>query len=183
MKRITQLTQTLPADTVYDTMDSPVGMLLLFASDKGIHSILWEDEANTDSCKVLLKKLQRDPQHPVIMQAKQELKDYFDGKCQQFTVPVCLAGTAFQRQAWQALCEIPYGQTISYGEQARRLGDKNKARAVGLANGSNPVPVIVPCHRVIGSGGKLTGFGGGLNNKALLLGLEMRGCRSILTES
>lgn len=172
MKRIKQL-QTLPSDTVYDEMHSPVGCLAIFASSKGLHKILWEDEVNLETCKTFLRKLERNAQHKIIIKTKQQLKAYFEGKRTTFDLPLCFNGTPFQIQVWQELCKIPYGQTISYGEQARRLGDKNKARAVGLANGMNPISIIVPCHRVIGSNGQLTGFGGGLKNKALLLQLEI----------
>ncbi|MCP4494344.1 MAG: methylated-DNA--[protein]-cysteine S-methyltransferase [Gammaproteobacteria bacterium] len=96
----------------------------------------------------------------------------FSGKRKVFDLPLVINGTHFQTQAWQQLLKIPYGQTITYGEQAKRMGDKNKARAVGMANGYNPISIVIPCHRVIGSNGKLVGFGGGIERKALLLQLE-----------
>tara|TARA_B100001057_G_scaffold463187_1_gene516896 strand:- start:15066 stop:15467 length:402 start_codon:yes stop_codon:yes gene_type:complete len=101
-----------------------------------------------------------------------QLDEYFDGKRQDFDLPLRPAGTEFQRQVWQALQQIPYGETWSYGELAKHVGTPNAYRAVGAANGINPIPVIIPCHRVIGSNGKLTGFGGGLEAKAFLLNLE-----------
>ena len=101
-----------------------------------------------------------------------QLDEYFDGKRQDFDLPLRPAGTAFQRQVWQALQQVPYGETWSYGELAKHIGKPNAYRAVGAANGFNPIPVIIPCHRIIGSNGKLTGFGGGLEAKAFLLNLE-----------
>lgn len=101
-----------------------------------------------------------------------QLDEYFDGKRQDFDLPLRPAGTEFQRQVWQALQQIPFGETWSYGELAKHVGTPNAYRAVGAANGINPIPVIIPCHRVIGSNGKLTGFGGGLEAKAFLLNLE-----------
>jgi methylated-DNA-[protein]-cysteine S-methyltransferase len=109
---------------------------------------------------------------PVLRQASRELREYFAGQRQVFTVPLALAGTAFQRTVWTELCRIPYGATWSYGELARRIGRPAASRAVGAANGQNPVPIIVPCHRVIGKSGQLTGYGGGLPRKQQLLALE-----------
>jgi methylated-DNA-[protein]-cysteine S-methyltransferase len=104
-----------------------------------------------------------------------QLEEYFAGERRAFDLPVRLAGSAFQRRVWEALSGIGYGETISYGELARRIGRPGAARAVGLANGRNPVSIVVPCHRVIGSGGALTGYGGGLERKARLLALEATG--------
>ena len=103
-----------------------------------------------------------------------QLRTYFSGKLQTFGVPLVLLGTDFQVRVWQTLQSIPYGETISYLELAKRIGNAKAVRAVGLANGANPIPIIVPCHRVIGSNGSLTGFGGGLENKAKLLALESK---------
>ncbi|HEY4375714.1 MAG TPA: methylated-DNA--[protein]-cysteine S-methyltransferase [Acidimicrobiales bacterium] len=106
-----------------------------------------------------------------------QLTDYFAGQRTTFDVPLAPSGTDFQRSVWSGLCDIPYGETISYGELARRVGVPNGSRAVGLANGRNPISVIVPCHRVIGADGSLTGYGGGLPRKKFLLGLESRADR------
>lgn len=114
------------------------------------------------------------PRHPVLVRAERELAEYFAGERTEFSVPLRPQGTAFQLAAWAALRTIPYGATVSYGEQARRLGDARKARAVGAANGRNPLPIVVPCHRVVGSNGTLTGFGGGLDAKSWLLDHERR---------
>jgi methylated-DNA-[protein]-cysteine S-methyltransferase len=103
---------------------------------------------------------------------RRQLSEYFDGERDEFDVPLGMTGTPFQRRVWQALQRIPYGETTTYGELARRLGRPSASRAVGLANGRNPIAVIVPCHRVIGSDGSLTGYGGGVERKRLLLELE-----------
>jgi methylated-DNA-[protein]-cysteine S-methyltransferase len=103
-----------------------------------------------------------------------QLQAYFAGELEEFDLPLAPEGTPFQLNVWKRLCGIPYGETISYGELARRIGNPNASRAVGLANGSNPIPIIIPCHRVIGSNGKLTGYGGGLPIKEKLLALERR---------
>ncbi len=103
-----------------------------------------------------------------------QLEAYFAGKLEEFDVPLAPEGTPFQQKVWKHLCDIPFGETISYGELARRIGNPNASRAVGLANGTNPIPIIIPCHRVIGSNGKLTGYGGGLPIKEKLLALEKR---------
>jgi methylated-DNA-[protein]-cysteine S-methyltransferase len=103
-----------------------------------------------------------------------QLQEYFDGERTEFDLPLAPEGTSFQRKVWNALCEIPYGKTMSYGELARHIGQPGAARAVGLANGSNPLPIVVPCHRVIGADGSLTGFGGGIGRKRWLLSHEAR---------
>jgi methylated-DNA-[protein]-cysteine S-methyltransferase len=105
------------------------------------------------------------------------LRSYFSGEREEFDLPLAPEGTKFQQEVWRRLCEIQYGQTISYGELARRIGNPQASRAVGLANGSNPIPIVIPCHRVIGSNGKLTGYGGGLPIKEKLLALEKRQLR------
>ena len=110
----------------------------------------------------------------VLAEAARQLDEYFDGQRQAFDLPVALAGTAFQRRVWAALRGIGYGETVSYGELAGQIGQPTAARAVGLANGRNPVSIVVPCHRVVGSDGSLTGYGGGLDNKRRLLELERR---------
>ena len=118
------------------------------------------------------------PRGGVLRNAVEQLKAYFAGKLRDFDLPLGPRGTAFQLGVWRALQEIPYGETISYGELARRIGNPKGSRAVGLANGSNPIAIVVPCHRVIGSNGKLTGYGGGLHNKEILLSIERSGSRA-----
>ncbi len=158
----------IPENATYDKIDSPVGLLTLITSPKGLHAVLWDNYLyNTDH--LILSRNEK-----TIVQTKKQLDEYFLGKRTVFDLPLVINGTDFQIKAWEQLCKIPYGSTISYGEQAMRIGDKNKARAVGLANGLNPISIIIPCHRVIGSNGKLVGFGGGLDKKAFLLKLEKR---------
>lgn len=151
------------------TMASPVGRLTLVASDRGLRAVLWED----DEARVRVRAEVVDaPDHPVLVAAVTQLAEYFAGTRTEFDLPLDPEGTEFQRAAWAVLRTIPYGETLSYGEQAGRLGDPNKARAVGAANGRNPISIIVPCHRVIGASGGLTGFAAGLEAKAWLLGHE-----------
>jgi len=109
---------------------------------------------------------------PVLEAAAEQLREYFAGERTSFDLPLALDGTPFQQEAWRALADIPYGETVSYGEQARRLGRPDAVRAVGAANGANPIAIVLPCHRVIGADGSLTGFGGGLETKRRLLDLE-----------
>lgn len=150
---------------------APFGRLLVVADQRCIVGVSWGNEP-TDSEHVQF--VAAPSAHPVLLQAVRELNEYFAGTRRQFEVPVRLAGTAFQQQAWAVLRGIPYGSTISYGEQARRLGNSRAVRAVGGANGRNPVGIIVPCHRVIGADGSLTGFGGGVQTKRWLLDHEQR---------
>ena len=155
---------------VATTMGSPVGPLTIVASDQGVRAVLWPD----DTGRVPVGPVIDDDAHPVLTAAVEQLEEYFDGSRVQFDLPLDPVGTPFQQQAWAALRTIPYGETVSYGEQAARLGDRNKARAVGAANGKNPISIIVPCHRVVGSTGSLTGFAGGLDRKSWLLSHERR---------
>jgi methylated-DNA-[protein]-cysteine S-methyltransferase len=151
------------------TIDTPIGPLTLIAGDDGLRGIRFGTERARlpDDDPV-------EPDHPVLVETARQLDEYFAGERQEFDLPLRPAGTAFQLAAWRALTTIPYGRTVSYGEQARRLGHAGRARAVGAANGSNPLPIVVPCHRVIGADGSLTGFGGGLESKAWLLDHERR---------
>ncbi len=153
------------------TVDSPVGSLTIVASDDGLRAILWPDD---DPTRVRLADVIDDVGHPVIVAAVVQLAEYFGGERTVFDVPLDAVGTEFQRSAWDALRTIPYGTTISYGEQAERMGDRRKARAAGAANGRNPISIIVPCHRVVGANGALTGFAGGTDTKAWLLDHEQR---------
>lgn len=152
-------------------VDSPVGALTIVASDDGLRAILWPDD---DPSRVRLADAIEDPSHPVIVATADQLVEYFDGERTDFDIPLDPVGTEFQRAAWSALRTIPYGTTVSYGEQAARMGDRRKARAVGAANGRNPISIVVPCHRVVGANGALTGFAGGTNTKAWLLDHEQR---------
>lgn len=159
--------------TVTTTVDSPVGVLTLVATQSALCVLSWDGD-QVPAVQTLVTTSVEAPSHPVLAQATRELAEYFAGARQRFDVPVQLRGTAFQQSAWNALCTIPFGETISYGEQARRVGNPRAVRAVGGANGRNPVGIVVPCHRVIGANGSLTGFGGGIEAKAWLLEHERR---------
>ena len=151
------------------TVESPGGTLRVFASEEGLRAVLWP----RSDYKL---KLAVDPvdcvDHPVLVRAVRQLGEYFAGGRRVFDVPLDPVGTPFQLRAWAQLREIPYGTTLTYGEQAAAMGRPTAARAVGAANGRNPLSIFVPCHRVIGADGSLTGFGGGLETKRFLLALE-----------
>ncbi|HBV40571.1 MAG TPA: glycosyltransferase [Erwinia sp.] len=153
----------------YTLMPSPVGTLKLIASDKGLAAVLWENE---DPRRYRLPDMLQEGSHPVLLETKRQLTEYFAGKRQQFVLPLDFVGTAFQKKVWAALVAIPFGETRSYRDIACEIGHPAAVRAVGAANGRNPVSIIAPCHRVIGANGKLTGFAGGLEVKAFLLKLE-----------
>jgi methylated-DNA-[protein]-cysteine S-methyltransferase len=155
----------------YKTMPSPVGELKLVATDDGLTAILWE---NDDPRRVRLNIVAEDRTHPVLADTERQLNEYFSGNRTTFDMKLDFAGTEFQRKVWAALLTIPFGETRSYGEIAKQIGSPKAVRAVGAANGRNPISIVTPCHRVIGSNGKLTGFAGGLATKAQLLDLEVR---------
>ena len=150
-------------------MQSPLGRLTLVASNFGLAAILWE---NDNPRRVPLNMVAEDPGHPVLIQTEKQLGEYFAGQRQVFSVPLDFGGTEFQNQVWQALLSIPFGETRTYTDIARQIGKPAAVRAVGAANGRNPISIIAPCHRVLGSTGSLTGFAGGLRAKAHLLALE-----------
>lgn len=152
----------------YTRIDSPVGPLLLAASDAGLHAIEFHDARHP----VKRGDDWHEGNHPLLREAERQLREYFAGKRRSFDLPLAPKGTPFQREVWQALASIPYGSTSSYGELAARVGRPSASRAVGAANGRNPLPIVLPCHRVIGADGSLTGFGGGLPTKQFLLKLE-----------
>jgi methylated-DNA-[protein]-cysteine S-methyltransferase len=153
----------------YKTIESPIGKLKLIARDKALVAILWE---NDNPRRVRLCDMVADDQHPVLLMAERQLGEYFAGTRKTFSVPLDMRGTRFQKDVWESLLAIPFGETRSYSQLAKQLGNPRATRAVGAANGRNPISIIVPCHRVIGSSGKLTGFAGGLEAKAQLLSLE-----------
>ena len=154
------LTPTL----IYDVVPTPIGQLIVASNGVAVAGVWmanarpdderWEDQRGIDR---------------VLIEARRQLVAYFAGRLRAFEIPLAPNGTEFQRRVWSALTKIPYGTTISYGDLARRLRNSAAVRAVGAANGRNPIPIIVPCHRVIGSDGSLTGFGGGLDRKRWLL--------------
>lgn len=155
---------------VFKHVQSPVGQLKLVAGDAGLVAILWEDDA-PDRVR-LGTMIERN--HSVLAETERQLGDYFAARRQSFTVPLDFRGTTFQKAVWQALLTIPFGETRTYGEIARQIGRPSASRAVGAANGRNPISIIAPCHRVVGANGALTGFAGGLATKKHLLDHERR---------
>lgn len=154
---------------VKTTMESPVGVLTLVASDAGLVAVLWPQDRPK---RVRLDVARDGAGHEVLKNAVTQLQEYFAGVRRTFDLPLDVRGTTFQKQVWEQLLAIPYGKTRSYGEIATRLGKPTASRAVGAANGRNPLSIVVPCHRVIGALGTLTGFAGGLEAKRVLLELE-----------
>ena len=155
----------------YKEIESPVGKLTLVANAHALVAVLWESETPN---RINLDAQSTDGHHPILGEAKRQLAEYFAGKRAQFDLPLEPRGTEFQKKVWQSLRTIPYGKTNSYLEIARAVGSPRACRAVGGATGRNPLSIVVPCHRVIGANGALTGFGGGLETKAKLLALEAR---------
>lgn len=162
--------KSLPKEAFYSEMGSPVGRLTIITSKSGLHGIFWENDQ--PKIQKVLANLTVSEKEPVMLAVRSQLQEYFAGKRKKFYLPLVMEGTVFQNQTWYQLTQIPYGETISYGEQARRMGDQKRARAVGMCNGLNPISIVVPCHRVVGASGKLTGFAGGLDKKEYLLKLE-----------
>jgi methylated-DNA-[protein]-cysteine S-methyltransferase len=156
---------------VYKHVSSPVGQLTLVATDDGLAAILWE---NDRPLRVRLNLEAENTRHPVLVDAERQLAEYFAGRRKRFALKLDMAGTPFQRKVWNALLTIPFGETRSYAQIAKQIGHPSAARAVGAANGRNPLSIVAPCHRVIGSTGALTGFAAGLDVKARLLALEER---------
>lgn len=152
--------------------DSPVGKLRLIASEEGLVAVLWPDD---DPARVRTRATVERDRHPLLVMTQRQLVEYFAGQRSRFTVPLDFVGTKFQRSVWQALLTIPFGETRTYGQIAQQLRCPSASRAVGAANGKNPISILVPCHRVIGANGNLTGFAGGLEVKAKLLQLEATG--------
>lgn len=161
----------------YKEIASPVGKLKLVASANALVAVLWENERPN---RVKLDAMKFDPQQPILLETEHQLAEYFAGARSEFDLPLEPAGSAFQKKVWQALRAIPFGQTRSYLDLAKAVGSSKAARAVGAANGKNPLSIIVPCHRVVGANRALTGFAGGLNTKAALLALEARPILSMI---
>jgi methylated-DNA-[protein]-cysteine S-methyltransferase len=153
----------------YKLMDSPVGQLKLVAHGECLAAILWENDKPN---RVRLGELIEANDRPVLIETERQLNEYFAGTRHEFDLALDFQGTDFQKKVWHALLTIPFGQTRSYAEIARQIGNFNAVRAVGAANGRNPISIVAPCHRVIGASGELTGFAGGLANKMFLLSLE-----------
>jgi methylated-DNA-[protein]-cysteine S-methyltransferase len=156
----------------YTELESPIGPLILAADEVGLRKILFANGRDNSRPGPSWRK-----NAAPLAEAIRQLRAYLAGELTAFDLPLAPEGTEFQRRVWRRLCDIPYGETISYGELAARIGNPKASRAVGLANGSNPISIVIPCHRVIGSNGKLTGYGGGLPIKEKLLALEQKQLR------
>ena len=155
----------------YKEMLSPVGKLKLMASANALVAVLWEKEHPN---RVKLDTAKLDQRHPILLETERQLREYFAGARTRFELPLVLQGTEFQKKVWRALTEIPFGKTSSYFDLAKAIGSPKASRAVGAANGKNPLSIVIPYHRVIGTDGTLTGFAGGVETKAALLSLEAR---------
>ena len=153
----------MTARTYYSTLPTPIGDLLLTSDGAALTGVYFEGHTPDPAWQ---------EDYDILREAREQLADYFAGTRTEFSLPLAPSGTPFQMRVWEGLNAIPFGSTISYGEQARRMDRPSASRAVGAANGRNPIPVVVPCHRVIGAGGSLTGFGGGLERKRWLLDHE-----------
>lgn len=152
-------------------MPSPVGRLKLVANSQALVAVMWENEQ--PKC-LSSKQLLPCADHPILLATQKQLSEYFAGQRQHFDLPLTFEGTEFQQKVWQALLSIPFAETRSYRDIAAQIGNVKAVRAVGAANGKNPISIIAPCHRVIGANGQLVGFAGGLNNKHILLQLEQQ---------
>ena len=150
-------------------IQTPVGQLILVAHDQALVAVLWE---NDDPTRVKLSESFEQNEHPLLVEVEKQLAEYFAGQRTQFNIPLDFQGTAFQKSVWSALLQIPFGETRSYKQIAESIGNVKAVRAVGAANGKNPISIIAPCHRVVGANGKLVGFAGGLENKDILLKIE-----------
>ena len=153
----------------YDSYASPQGQMLLVAGDEGLCGVYFDGQKYLPQ---VASQWRRDARHATLNQAKRELAEYFRGERKRFEVALAPEGTAFQRAVWKAIASVGFGETISYGELAKRAGCPGSARAAGAATGRNPIGIIVPCHRIVGSDGSLTGYAGGLDRKRALLALE-----------
>jgi len=167
---MTSTTTTARAPVTMRMVDSPVGPLTLWGTDGVLHGLAMEDQRHRPASDLDADRSTEDKS--AFAEAARQLEAYFAGELRHFELPVQLDGTEFQRRVWSALVEIPYGETRSYGEIAAAIGRPGASRAVGLANGRNPIGIVVPCHRVVGADGSLTGYGGGLDRKRWLLELE-----------
>jgi methylated-DNA-[protein]-cysteine S-methyltransferase len=171
---ITSTTSPVEAELAVARIDSPVGTLSLVASSRGLRAVLWPLDVGTEQAsRVRLGGLIR-RSTPVLDEAERQLHEYFEGARLAFELPLDLQGTSFQRTVWLSLADVGFGKTRTYGEQAERLGRPTAVRAVAAANGRNPLSIVLPCHRIVGANGSLTGYAGGLDNKARLLDHERR---------
>lgn len=154
-------------------MKSPVGLLTLVASHKGLAGILWEDD---DPKRVRLEPRFLDDQNPILQETEKQLGEFFKSERTVFDLPLNFKGTSFQKAVWNELLKTPFGRVRSYGDVARAIGNIKAVRAVGAANGKNPISIVCPCHRIVGADGSLTGFAGGMKAKTILLKLENINC-------
>lgn len=162
---------TTTTDTVHTIVDSPVGPLTLVTRQGGLAGVYMTEQRHLPPQETFGPRVAV-TDRPVLARTAEQLADYFAGGLRDFDVDLSTSGTPFQQRVWTALRDIPYGETVSYGELAAVLGQPTASRAVGLANGRNPVSIIVPCHRVVGANGSMTGYGGGIDRKRWLLGFE-----------
>lgn len=153
---------------VFRLVETPIGVLTLIGSERGVEELLWESQDR------VLKNYKSDS-GLFLCEAQKQLQEYFEGKRKIFQLKLSPSGTSFQKSVWKQLSQLKFGETVSYGELAKRMGDPNKARAIGSAVGKNPVPIFIPCHRVIGAKGEIGGFSGGVEKKLFLLSVESRG--------
>lgn len=160
----------------FKSINSIVGTLTIIVNNFQLIAILWDNEKPN---RVMLGHMEEDSTNPLLLKVEKQLKEYFEGKRQTFDLPLKMDGTAFQKAVWEELKKIPFGQSVSYKYIAQKLNNQKAVRAVGSANGRNPISIIVPCHRVIGADGNLSGFAGGVDRKKILLDLE----RSVLTKN
>ena len=161
--------------TSYCILKQPLGDLLLVANENELIGLYFDGHTHVPATR---SAWTFDPQHPVLRQAQKQLKEFFAGKRSQFLLPVKFMGTKFQERIWREIARIPFGETISYSELARRAGNPRAIRAAGMNTGLNPIGIVIPCHRVIGKDGSITGYAGGLEWKRHLLNLEEAGCRA-----
>ncbi len=175
-------TATTPQTRMYHRMDSPLSTLSLVAEDGALVGLYFEQHRHAPERSAFGREVPDDEleDHPALAMTRGQLEDYLAGRRRDFDLPLSPAGSDFQHRVWSALRDIPFGQTASYGQVAASIGAPTAARAVGLANGRNPLSIVVPCHRVIGSNGALTGYGGGAAHKQALLDLEARVCGASL---
>ena len=166
-KRAIQIDGTPKEELYYRVIEGNLGALALVATDKALKQVAFMDREEVEGreCQTF---------HPILEKAAQELRAYMQGELRSFSIPLAPEGTEFQKKVWQAMLEIPYGETKTYGEIATLIGSPKGARAVGMAANKNPIPIIVPCHRIIGAAGKLVGYAGGLSLKEKLLQLELK---------
>jgi len=156
----------------YDQFETPHGTMLITATPKGLAGVYFKGQKHFPKQRRWQRDWERNPGHPVLRQARRELAQYFTGRRKRFDVALDPQGTVFQRSIWKAIAKVGFGKTLTYGEVAKRAGHPGSARAAGAATGRNPLSIIVPCHRIVGSDGSLTGYAGGLNRKRALLSLE-----------